>query len=261
MKVALLYICTGKYNQFFKGFYDSCEKYFLPGVNKEYFVWTDDDSLVEGLENIHLYHKECEGFPADSLFRFEMFLQAEDKLRAFEYIYFLNANAEFRKTIDAEILPDETGLAMGIWGGKREHQHHLFYPYERNRKSLAYIPPYKSPYIYFMGGLNGGRSKEYLDMIKTLAYNIRDDYNRGIIARCHDESHINAYMRTHRCKILATDLNVPEEFTLSKEAKMIFREKTHIDPYFNKGRNRTFFGKVKKGCDIIWNAIRWYLIF
>ena len=29
MKVAILYICTGIYSQFWNGFYESCNKYFL----------------------------------------------------------------------------------------------------------------------------------------------------------------------------------------------------------------------------------------
>lgn len=66
MKVAILYICTGRYNQFFKGFYESCERNFLPNSNKEYFVWTDDDGLAEGRGNVYIYHKECAGFPVQS---------------------------------------------------------------------------------------------------------------------------------------------------------------------------------------------------
>lgn len=258
MRVAILYICTGKYNQFFSRFYESTELYLLKDYTKEYFVWTDDDHISDGLNNVQVIHKECAGFPADSLFRFEMFLQVEEQLKAFEYIYFFNSNAEFIKPVDEEILPDETGLAMGIWGGPRENQHPMFYPYERNKRSLAYVEPYKSPYTYFMGGLNGGKSKVYLQMIHTLAKNIRTDYDNGIIAKFHDESHINAYLRTHKCKVLSTDLNQPEEISTS-EAKMIFREKTRIDPYFNKNRKFTFFSRFKKGCGIIWNIVRWYI--
>lgn len=260
MKIAILYICTGKYNQFFEGFYKSAEKYLLNGYDKTYFVWTDDDSLADGLPNVKLFHKECAGFPADSLFRFEMFLQAEERLKCYDYIYFVNANAQLLKPIGEELLPDETGLAMGRWPGKRERQHCMFYPYERNKKSLAYIAPYQSPYIYFMGGFNGGTAEEYLKMIRTLAANIRTDYENGIIAKFHDESHINAYLRTHRCKVLPSNLNVPEEHHNS-DAKMIFREKSHIDPYFNKGRKFTPLARFKKGCGILWCIVRWYLRF
>ena len=258
MTIAILYICTGCYNQFFKGFYESCEKNFLIQTDKTYFVWTDDDHLADGRSNVRIYHKECAGFPADSLFRFEMFLQAEQEIMKYDYVYFFNANAMCIESIGNEILPDESGLSMGIWGGKRLHQHPMFYPYERNRKSLAYVAPYGKDYTYFMGGLNGGRPKEYLEMVRTLSVNIRDDYDRGIIALVHDESHINAYMRSHPCKILPVELNRPEEWA-DEHTKLIFREKTHIDPYFNKGRKTSLYARFKKGTTILFNAIRWYI--
>ena len=40
-KVAVLYICTGKYDVFWKDFYISYEKYFLPDCEKHYYVFTD----------------------------------------------------------------------------------------------------------------------------------------------------------------------------------------------------------------------------
>lgn len=260
MNLAILYICTGKYNQFFSGFYDSAMRFLLPNVEKTFYVWTDDDKLAEGCSNVRVIHKECAGFPADSLFRFEMFLQAEAELKKFDYLYFFNANAIFLKPIGEEILPDETGLAMGRWPGKREHQHPMFYPYERNKKSLAYIPPYGDNYIYFMGGLNGGRSEVYLQMVHALAENIRKDYERGIIAKFHDESHINAYLRTHQCKVLSTTLNQPEG-SATPEAKMILREKTYIDPYFNKNRKTSMMARMKKGVLVLFDIVRWYMKF
>lgn len=261
MSIAILYICTGHYNIFFNGFYASCEKFFLPEAKKTYFVWTDDAHLADGLANVILYPKKCAGFPADSLFRFEMFLQAEDELKKYDYIYFFNANAEIRRLVGEEILPDETGLAMSIWPGRREAQHPMFYPYERNKKSLAYIAPFKHFYYYAGGFLNGGTSDAYLKMIKTLSYNIRDDYKRGIVAKVHDESHINAYLRYHPCKQLrGREICLPEEWIRSGEQpKIVLRDKVKIDPYFNKGRKSGIIAKLKKGISMIWNAVRWYL--
>lgn len=239
MKIAVLYICTGKYNQFFEGFYSSCEQYFLAGkADKEYFVWTDDDTLGEGLSNVHIYHKECAGFPADSLFRFEIYLQAEEVLKKFDYIYFFNANTLFIAPVNEEILPDKTGLAMGVWGGKEEKRHPMFYAYERNRKSLAYIPPYGKNYKLFMGGLNGGRSKEYLEMCHTLAKNIRDDYNRGIIAIAHDQSHINAYLRVHPCKAIPPSYCSPEEFAPPQNDRKRITTQNHFP---RQGSSRPLF--------------------
>lgn len=262
MKIAILYICTGKYNQFFSGFYKSCEKNFLFSAHKQYFVWTDDEHLADGLDNVTIQYKECAGFPADSLFRFEMFVQEKEVLKSYDYIYFFNANAEIRHPISEEILPDESGLAMGIWTGKRERQHPMFFPYERNRRSLAYVAPYGENYSYFMGGLNGGTSEAYLQMIHTLSKNIREDYNRGIIARVHDESHINAYLRTHKCKKLGREFCLPEEWIREGEKpKNVFRNKVVIDSYFNKGRKFNLCERVKKGFGISWDIVRWYLKF
>lgn len=259
MKIAILYICTGKYNQFFEDFYKSAMKFFLPSCEKAFFVWTDNDEIAKDLNNVWMIHKECAGFPMDSLFRFEMFLSVADKLEDFDYIYFIQANALFVQPVGLEILPDESGLAMGIWGGKMLKRPACLYPYERNKKSLAYVAPYGSNYVYYMGGINGGKSKSYLDMVRTLSANIRDDYNRGIIAKVHDQSHINAYMRNHTCKIITPEYCWPEECRSNFEPKMIFRDKVKIDPYFDKGRKHSLISKIKKGIIMVVDICRWYL--
>ena len=41
MKIAILYICTGRYAQFFHDFYQSAKQYFLTDEDKTFFVFTD----------------------------------------------------------------------------------------------------------------------------------------------------------------------------------------------------------------------------
>lgn len=267
LNVAILYICTGQYNKFFKDFYQSCEEYFLFGFSiKHYFVWTDDDCLGGGRSNVTLIHKECAGFPADSLFRFEMFLNVKNELGKFDYIYFFNANSLFLQPVGEELLPDETGLIMGLWYNKtkarwspwRVFDFPAFYSYERNKHSLAYIPPHGKNYLHFMGGINGGRSKEYLEMIEALAKNIRADYDRGIVAIAHDQSHINAYMRTHKCKIIPKECCWPEEWEADFSPKIVFRDKKVLGDVFTKGRESTIWGKIKRNKERLCHAISWY---
>lgn len=259
MKIAILYICTGKYNQFFKGFYESAMKFFLPEHEKTFFVWTDNDHIADGLNNVTVTHKECQGFPLDSLFRFEMFLDVEKELADYDYIFFIQSNAKFLQSVGEEILPDDSGLSIGIWGGVMLKRPAYLYPYERNKKSLAYVAPYGKNYIYYMAGINGGRTKDYMDMVRTLAHNIRDDYNRNIIAKVHDQSHINAYLRNHRCKIISPEYCWPEESPCDIQPKMIFRDKVKVDPYFDKGRKHSIGAKIKKGCGMVFDIFRWYL--
>ena len=147
------------------------------------------------------------------------------------------------------------------WPGKRKpFKHPAFYPYERNKRSLAYIAPFeRKPYMYFMGGINGGTAKDYMNMIETLSKNIRQDYDNGIIACVHDESHINKYFRTHECKVLGSEYCMPEEWVADGfSPKIIFRDKVKVDKYFDKGRDHSFKGKLKKGWQILWRAVKWY---
>ena len=59
LKIAILYICTGKYDIFWQEFYQSCEKNFLLNCQKEYFVFTDANHIyAENTASIHkIYQK------------------------------------------------------------------------------------------------------------------------------------------------------------------------------------------------------------
>jgi len=95
-------------------------------------------------------------------------------------------------------------------------------------------------------------------MITTLANNIREDFNNGIIASVHDESHINAYLRNHRCKMLPTELNRPEEW-MDNDTKMIFRAKQWIDSSFIKDPRNGFFHKAKKRIEKELKSLIWLI--
>ena len=233
----------------------------MPGVEKHYFVFTDDEANCRG-ENVTVYHKECEGFPKDSLFKFDMFLRAEDELRGYDYVYFINSNAEFKRRVEPEEwLPDgENGLVGADWPGRRKPLHlPMFFPYERRRKSRAYVGPWGKDYHYYLGGLNGGTSEAYLRMIRELAEATRDDYGRGIVALVHDESHVNRYFREHKPRSLGNEYCWPEEWEGCDEPKMILRDKVKVDAYFNKGRKSGMMENMRKLAVVSGRAIRWYL--
>lgn len=159
MKIAILYICTGKYTKFWKSFYESSEKFFLKDHNKQYFVFTDANSLEnENDDNVTKVAQQKLGWPYDTLMRFDMFLKVKDTLKSYDYIYFLNANMLFIEPVAEEVFPseEENGLLVV--------HHPLFnwvknkkdFPYERNSKSLAYISESKGS-AYYMGGLMVGK--------------------------------------------------------------------------------------------------------
>ena len=104
-KVAALYIATGRYTVFWPEFYESAEKYLLKDCEVHYFVFTDAATLP-GDDNprVHICAQEAYSWPFATLRRFEIFLKQEQALKAFDYIFFFNANAEFMQPITREML-------------------------------------------------------------------------------------------------------------------------------------------------------------
>ena len=89
-KVAALYMCTGQYLKLWPEFLASAEKYLLKQCEVHYFVFTDADHL-EGEESnsrVHRIFQKPQPWPYTTLKRFEIFLQIEDELKKFDYIYF-----------------------------------------------------------------------------------------------------------------------------------------------------------------------------
>ena len=114
-KIAALYICTGKYARLWPGFLESAEKYLLKSCEVHYFVFTDAEHLEGETENprIHRIEQEPMPWPYTTLLRFEIFLKIEEQLKAFDYIYFFNANCAFMQPITEEMLlprPESTSI-------------------------------------------------------------------------------------------------------------------------------------------------------
>ena len=164
-KVAVLYIATGKYVRLWPGFLESAEKYLLKSCEVEYFVFTDVDHLAEEEDNprIHRIFQEPMPWPYTTLLRFEIFLKAEEQLKAFDYIYFFNANCEFKQPITEEMLLPRP----------KKHEHMVFvlhpafywrynyeFTYDHNPRCKAYIPMGLGR-DYVCGGINGGDRDVY----------------------------------------------------------------------------------------------------
>lgn len=194
-KIAILYICTGRYDVFWKDFFISCEKHLLPKMEKEvhYFIFTDSVSLyAKDSERVHVVYQEQLPWPLTTLKRFDIFQKARAQLLLMDYIYFFNANMLFQKDVGEEIIPDGTHDLVFVLHPGFYNKDRINFTYEQNTESLAYIPSDSGEH-YFMGGLNGGKASAYIEMIDDLKQRISKDEERDIVAIWHDESHLNRY--------------------------------------------------------------------
>lgn len=192
-KIAILYICTGRYIIFWDDFYKTMEKNFLPGYEKTYFVFTDDTTKKFPSNVVKIYQKQLP-WPLITLLRYHFFQEIIPQLQQYDYIYFLNANMMPIRKIGTEIFPStEQGLAVTKHPGYYRIKNPDLLTYDRNKKSHAYIPYGEGSY-YFMGGFNGGRTPDFIQLIDTIVRWTEVDLKKGIIPLWHDESYLNRYM-------------------------------------------------------------------
>lgn len=224
-KIAILYICTGKYSIFWNGFYASTKINLFKNCHLEYFVFTDQ-KITNLDKNVHLIYQEKMGWPHDTLLRYHLFSKIKTSLEKFDYIFFMNANLIVEKEITEDLLPSEEQLLGVIHPGFFDKARHHF-TYERNPLSTAFISLNEGEH-YFMGGFNGGKTNGFLKLIEVLTTNIQNDLDRNIIAIWHDESHINRYFIDNRdlLKVVGPEYGYPEGWAIPFDRKITILDKT-----------------------------------
>lgn len=235
MKIGILYICTGRYRVFWEAFYDSCEKYFLPDVEKTYFVFTDS-SAVQSSAKIKVFFRKSKGFPLDSLLRFDYFSEIKNECSCCDYIYFFNSNMKFVSEVGSEVLPSigQSGLVALLHPG-RYNKLRYWHPYERRKKSSASMSMWEGNGKYYMGALNGGMTEAYFELVEACKSQIHQDLDKNIIAIYHDESHLNRYLVRRNILELSPQFGCPEGWDLPFEPKILILDKIkHGGGYFDK---------------------------
>lgn len=228
MKLGILYICIGCYDFFWESFYESSERYLMQGYPciREYFVFTDASSLYKEEDvHIHRIYQSDMGWPDNTMKRFHLFLTIREQLKDLDYLFFFNANVEFVAPVGMDFLPDEKG--NGLVGALHSYCYNASlwsYPYERRKKSMAYIPFWRGKQ-YYQGSLIGGTTDAFLRMCEVCNSWIDIDLKNGITPIWHDESIINRYFIDNPPKVLDCRYNYSEKRSLPIEKKIVLRNK------------------------------------
>ena len=257
-KIGILYICTGPYAKLFKEFYKTFYQHFLKGQAEfKFYVWTDSDEII-GSDDVIIYPHKYAGYPWDTLLRYEMFLEAKNDFADRDYLFFFNANALFLEDVGEEILPStEDELVAMNW--------HIYnnisflQPYEMDKKSTAYIPPFTPPFRYYSGQFNGGTKVEFLKLIETCAKNVRIDMQNGLLAKSLDQDYLNHYLHDHKCRDFPADYMMPQEWVKQgQRPRIVFRTKDNN--IYNKPQVSKSIVSIIKGKLVhIRNIICWNL--
>lgn len=221
-KIGILYICTGDYVVFWEDFYNTFSKHFCRNSELHFFVFSDKAIDFSGKNNIHYYKIEHQPWPLITLMRYHTFCNVEEDLKICDYLFFFNSNLQCVADIEeSEVLPSEEEKLVFISHAGYLNTRKDKLPYERNRKSSAYIP-YNCGGGYIYGGGNGGITTEFIKMSHILKNEIEYDLKNNYIALFHDESQINHYKQLiSGYKLLNPGYLYPVGFDVPYEKKII----------------------------------------
>ena len=227
MKICILTIATNKYIQFVERLYNDIEKNFLVGHEINCLLLTDHE--VETSDNVRVHYIGHEPWPMPTLKRYNYFLKEKDFILEHDYCFYLDADMRIDAPVGDEILSDLVGT-MHPYQSLMDPAQQSF---DRNSKSLAYVPFEQQTKTYYAGGFNGGKTERFVEMSETIASRVNQDLERDVVALWHDESHMNRYFIDNP-PTLSLDPNYcfAEEFIGSenypyKDPKIIALKKNH----------------------------------
>lgn len=200
-KVAFLWICLNPhYWEYAREMIEGARKFFLPGHQTDYFLWSD--MPPENNYGATVFPTEPVEWPLPTLMRYSLFLQQEEKLKDYDYIFYCDVDMKFMGIVGDEILAKEGLVAAQhpMYALKKEY----WAPYESNPKSQAYVKrpgrlisdngmPRFMP-LYLAGGFQGGKADAFIKAMKVMKKMIDKDFTMNFVPIWNDESVWNKYL-------------------------------------------------------------------
>jgi len=225
MKIGLLTIATNLYTDFIHKLYESADKYFCKDYDTKYYLFTNNVNFnVQTNKKYKILFIDHEKWPFITLKRYHIFSLYEKELLEMDYLYYCDADMLFVNNVQDDILGERVATIHPGFYNKNKNS----YTYETNLKSKAYISKPNGKQ-YYAGGFNGGSTEEFLKMSKILKNNIDIDLKNNIIAKWHDESHLNHYynITTTPTLELSPSYCYPENWCIPFDKKILALDKNH----------------------------------
>jgi hypothetical protein len=234
--IKIFSLATNNYKNFCTDFLFGFNNYFLPEAGKEFIIFTDDinyHSLQK--ENITTSFIEHEAWPMITLKRYGHINKFKDRITEDDLCIFA----------DIDLMPVATinSLTVNRYFGV-EHPGNYYInniqSLETNTNSTAYVNINTLPlnYKYIQGCLWGGIGKDFINMISVLQKSTEQDLMNNVIAKWHDESHLNKFCidNIQDFKFLPSSYAYPETWSLQIPKYIIHKDKNMEEyPRFQGG--------------------------
>ncbi len=190
MKICILTIATNKYLQFVEKLYEDISEKFCPGAEINCLLFTDHE-IEECGDNVRVHYIDHEPWPMPTLKRYNYFVKEKDFILEHDYCFYFDADMRIDGVVEAE---EVCGDLVATRHGYQSLSDPASQTFDRNPKSLAYVPFDQKTVTYYAGGFNGGKTEVFMDMSETIADRVNKDLKKNVVALWHDESHMNRYL-------------------------------------------------------------------
>jgi Glycosyltransferase family 6 len=223
MEISLISIATNGYTKYWLQMINSMISNKQESTRIRIHILTDDPEFVRLNAPSHpsvgiMIHKiDSEPWPYPTLHRYKYINSIVDDLDT-EYFMYLDADMKAHPGFDNNLKnlfeTHEMNFVAhpGFWRDKqnliftsdfiglRRHAGDLYRllrfgglgDWETRRKSTAFVPR-KGRKLYICGGIWFGKVNRLRELVTTLETNVSTDSEAGLIAKWHDESHLNAW--------------------------------------------------------------------
>ena len=239
MKVAVTFWGTGEYINFLPEWYERLEEYFLPDVEKNYFVFTDGE--LEGMpDNITVMEIPHYGFPDTFYKTFEELLKLEDKVSDYDWLVSVDADLYVQEKITYEEFFDESKKYFGV----HHPCHYLKMPPHNQHPGSYDVNPLSNACIdgkimdmdvYHQGCLWGGQVPYIFNMMRQIDDWTKEDVSRNTVGRFYEESYMNRWYLMNRDDLntLPPDYAYPELFkeqcTFSNKMMHLYKDNKSLN--------------------------------
>jgi hypothetical protein len=228
-------IATGNYTQYLENTLLDIKHKFFHQHKRVILISTNDVNcklqfyhLVDEKFQIHVNIIKHLGYPSDTLYRFEYFLQFNQKIfESTTYLCFMNVNIKITKIID-DLCIEHFDLFF-VSHPENKNCDMFVKSVETNKKNTAYVDKsIRNEYI--CGGFHGGKTEHFLLMCNILKKKIRLNDNNNMCAKWHDESHLNWYNCNCKSniKILECDYMTNMIEPIKKKHQLVRSHEYHI---------------------------------
>ena len=208
-------VATNRYVHYWNDMIASANSVFKAEDNVKFIVFTDQEDFCNEIAvmypNLHISIVAIEplGWPEATSLRYKIYSQHASQVDA-EVFCHIDADMLFFDNPHRLLIPSDwvNGVALvshpgyfrepstklSILQSLKDKARKLWIgglgTWETKRASTSYVPR-KFRTVYVCGGSWMAKKDKFVEMVSQLSLNTEVDYSNGVIAKWHDESHLN----------------------------------------------------------------------